>query len=277
MRINTILVPLFIGTVFLSACKSNSVSLQYTNAKGEVPQLGNLVFRFNHSLVKDSMLNAWDSSEYVSFEPAIPGRFRWESPDQLVFSPSRPLNPATTYKVKIRKEILRHSKYDVIKNADKLDFHTPGLTLENSQVIWMQDENNGAIPQVDLFFNYRINPNDLKEKLKVDVDGNKMEYKMLTASADNKISFQLVGIVKKEDKNYDTRVTIEKGLKPEEGSNATSEHLVSNFSIPSPFALTIQNVETSHDGTEGTITGRNDHCDNESTAHRRKLIVFCQF
>src|SRR5678815_5273606 len=111
MRINTLLVPLFIGTIFLSACSRNSVSLEFTNAKGEVPRLGNLVFRFNQSLVKDSMLNAWDSSEYISFEPKIPGRFRWESPDQLVFSPSRPLNPATTYTVKIRKEVLRFSKY----------------------------------------------------------------------------------------------------------------------------------------------------------------------
>jgi uncharacterized protein YfaS (alpha-2-macroglobulin family) len=255
MRIKTILVPLFIGTIFLSACSRKSVSLDFTNAKGEVPQLGNLVFRFNHSLVKDSMLNAWDSAEYVSFEPKIPGRFRWESPDQLVFSPSRTLNPATTYKVRIRKEVLRFSKYDVVKNADKLNFHTPDLTLDNSRVTWMEDENNsGAVPQVDLFFNYRVNPNDLKEKLKVEVEGTNMEYKVLTASADNKISFRLVGMTKKEDKNYDTRIMIEKGLRPEDGSNSISENIVSNLSIPSPFVLTIQDVETNHDGLEGTIT-----------------------
>jgi hypothetical protein len=42
MRIKTFIVPLIAGTIFLSACKKNSVSLSYTNAKGEVPQLGNL-------------------------------------------------------------------------------------------------------------------------------------------------------------------------------------------------------------------------------------------
>ena len=47
MRIKTFLVPLIAGTIFLSACKQNAISLAYTNAKGEVPQLGNLIFRFN--------------------------------------------------------------------------------------------------------------------------------------------------------------------------------------------------------------------------------------
>src|SRR2546423_6210142 len=91
--------------IFLSACNRSIVSLDYTNAKDEVPQLGNLTFRFNKTLVTDSFLNVWDSSEYITFEPGIPGRFRWEHPDELVFSPSRPLAPATSYKARLNKEI----------------------------------------------------------------------------------------------------------------------------------------------------------------------------
>ena len=95
MRIKTLSVttPILVGmvAVFFSACNRDSVKLDYTNAKGEVPQLGNLVFRFSNSLVKDSLLNQWDSTEYISFEPSIKGRFRWESPDELIFSPSTQL------------------------------------------------------------------------------------------------------------------------------------------------------------------------------------------
>jgi alpha-2-macroglobulin len=99
MRIAKLFViPVFIGIIFLYGCNRQAVALDYTNAKEEVPQLGNLVFRFNKPLVKDSMLDRWDSTEYVSFEPKIPGRFRWEHGDELVFSPARPLAPATTYK-----------------------------------------------------------------------------------------------------------------------------------------------------------------------------------
>ena len=78
MRITTLFViPVFTGIIFLCACNRQAVVLDYTNAKDEVPQLGNLVFRFNKPLVNDSLLNQWDSSQYVSFVPAIPGRFRW--------------------------------------------------------------------------------------------------------------------------------------------------------------------------------------------------------
>src|SRR2546423_9090586 len=153
MRIKFLSVPIVIGTIFLSACSRNAVKLDYTNAKGEVPQLGNLVFRFSNSLVKDSMLNAWDSTEYISFEPKIPGRFRWEGPDQLVFSPAVPLSPATTYKVKFKNDLFRYSKYDKVNNADDISFHTPDLSLNNSEVIWMlQDEQTRVpVPQIDLY------------------------------------------------------------------------------------------------------------------------------
>jgi len=248
--------PIAIGIFFLLGCSRNSVKLDYTNAKDEVPQLENLVFRFSHSLIKDSMLNVWDSTEYISFEPSIEGRFRWESPDQLVFSPSRSLSPATTYKAKIRNEVLRYSKYNTIKNADDIKFHTPDLTLDNAQVIWvLQDEQNRiAVPQVDLYFNYRIDPAELKEKLKIEVDGTPAEYTLQTVSVDNKISVRITGLAKMEDKNYEARITIEKGLKPAEGTNATNDALTSTLSVPSPYVLTIQNVESEHDGTEGIVT-----------------------
>src|SRR5215471_19719334 len=121
------------------------------------------------------MLNAWDSTDYISFEPRIPGKFRWEGPDQLVFSPSQPLMPATSYKAEIKNAVLKFSKYNSVNGAEGISFHTPQLTLDNSQVIWMlqNESNTSAIPQLDLQFNYRINPNDLKEKLRIEVDGQK--------------------------------------------------------------------------------------------------------
>ena len=255
MRIKTFLVPLFAGTIFLFSCgKQNAISLDFTNAKGEVPQLGNLVFRFNQSLVEDSMLNAWDSTDYISFEPKIAGKFRWESPDQLVFSPSQPLLPATSYKAKIKNAVLRFSKYNSVTGGDGISFHTPELTLDNSQVIWMLqgESSSSALPQLDLYFNYRINPNDLKEKLKIEVDGQKADYNLITMSPDNKISVRITSL-KMQDKDYETKVTIDKGLKPESGNNSTEEAIVSSLSIPSPYVLTIQGLQAEHDGTEGTV------------------------
>src|SRR4026208_485637 len=249
MRIKPYLViPIAIGiTIFFSACKKNAVQLEYTNAKGEVPQVGNLIFRFNKSLTKDSLLNVWDSADYISFSPKIPGRFRWESPDQLVFSPAAPLQPATTYTAKFSNEVLRYSKYDKVEGADKISFNTPALALENAQVVWtMPDEaTRNVIPQLDLFFNYKIDPAKLKEKLAIQVDGKETSFTQQTVSSDSKISFRLASS-KPEDRNYETKITIDKGLKPEGGSNAIEGSIVENLSVPSPYILAIQNVESEH-------------------------------
>jgi len=254
MRIKPILVLSFIALLFFTACKKNSVNLEFTNAKGEVPQLGNLTFRFSKSLIKDSLLNTWDSTEYISFEPKIPGRFRWESPDQLVFSPAALLSPATTYKAKIKNDLLRHSKYDKVDGAENIVFNTPALTLDNVQVTWtLQDENTrNVIPQLELLFNYPVKPEELKDKLTVNVDGEKTEFTAQTISADSKIIFRLAAF-KPEDRDYEARISISKGLIPVGGHNSIPEPINQNITIPSPYVLTIQNVESEHDGTEGTI------------------------
>ncbi|MGB8192211.1 MAG: MG2 domain-containing protein, partial [Chitinophagaceae bacterium] len=240
--------------VVLLSCNRSYVTLDYTNAKDEVPQLGNLVFRFNKSLVKDSMLNRWDSTEYVSFEPKIPGRFRWESPSELVFSPSRPLQPATTYKAKIKDDVLESSAYGAIKDVDKLSFRTPDLKLENSNITWMMpdEQSKTAVPQIDLYFNYAVKPDALKDKMDLQVEGKKVDYAVISASDNQKVSLRVTGLPV-QDKDYETLIRIGKGLVPEGGSNGTPEDIESKSGIPSPFVLLINDVQSEHDGATGTI------------------------
>ena len=255
MRITKIVAITLAGLViFLSACNRNIVNLEYTNAKEEVPQLGNLVFRFSHPLIKDSLLNRWDSVDYISFEPKIPGRFRWESPNELVFSPSRPLLPATNYKAALRDDILQFSKYARIGKADKISFHTPDLKLENSNVSWVlpDEQSKAAVPQIDLYFNYPVNPTALKEKLELQVEGKSADYAVITASNDSRVSLRLAGF-KAEDKDYETAIRIQKGLRPEGGSNGTGEVIETKSGIPSPYILQINDVQTEHDGSTGKV------------------------
>src|SRR6476620_2403430 len=219
--------------IIITSCNRNYIALDYTNAKGEVPQLGNLVFRFNKSLIADSLLNNWDSIEYVSFETKIPGRFRWEGTDQLVFSPSKPLLPATTYKATIHEDVLRYSKYDKVRDANKVSFHTAPLQLNDAQVTWvLQDESSRvAVPQLMLAFNYPVKPEDVKDKLKIEVEGTKVESAFQSASATNELLLRLNGF-KGEDKDYEAKVFIDKGIKPDGGQDATNEPIQTLLSIP---------------------------------------------
>ncbi|HLY68295.1 MAG TPA: MG2 domain-containing protein [Puia sp.] len=255
MRINLCLsIPIIVGIIFLSSCNRNTVSLEYTNAKDEVAQLGNFRFRFSKPLINDSLLNQWDSTEYISFDPKIPGRFRWEHNDELVFSPSEPLRPAAAFKATLNKSILQYSLYGRISNPDNISFHTPDLKLENANASWVvQDEgSNNAAPQLNLSFNYPVNPNALKEKLQILINGEPANYTMQSLSADNNISIR-VSNMKMQDEDYDTKINIDKGLIPEGGVNGTQTKTETSAIIPSPFVLRINDVSTEHDGVTGTI------------------------
>lgn len=216
--------------------------------------MGNLVFRFNKSLYPDSLLNSWDSSEYISFEPKIRGRFRWNGPDELVFSPSQPLLPATTYKAKLKNDILRFSAYNDVKDGDAIRFYTPPLQLDDAQVMWVlpDEASRTAVPQIALQFNYPVQVDDLKEKLVVTVEGEKKEYAIQNIGVSNNVGIRLKDF-KGEDKNYEAQISIGKGLKPEKGENRTADEIKTVLSIPSPYVLNITNIESEHTGTEGLV------------------------
>ena len=254
MRNLSLLSTTLVVVIFLSSCSRNTVNLEYTNAKEEVPVLGNLVFRFDKSLVNDSLVNIWDTLEYVKFEPRIEGKFRWEHPDELVFSPSKPLPPATSFKATITHEVLQFSQFNSVGKADKISFSTNGLKLENNNVTWVAPSESAttAVPQVDLYFNYPVNPATLKEKLKIEAGGATLPYTFQTLSASDRITLLLTGM-KMEDKDIEAAITIEKGIVPEGGTNPTSKDMDTRIMISSPYNLAINDVVSEHTGTGGTV------------------------
>jgi uncharacterized protein YfaS (alpha-2-macroglobulin family) len=236
------------------ACNRAAVSLEYTNANKEVQQLQNLVFRFNKALVKDSLLNRWDSTEYIHFEPAIKGRFRWESPDQLVFSPEKPLAPATSYTASLTKAILGQSAYKDFTNKEDIRFYTRDLQLENTNLRWqLLDENTRRVtPELELAFNYLLDPAVLKEKLVIRSGGQSIPFSIVTASPDTRILLRLNDI-KAEDKDLDLSITIASGIIPIGGKNPAKDEQSIKTVLASPFVLNINDLETTHDGATGTV------------------------
>jgi uncharacterized protein YfaS (alpha-2-macroglobulin family) len=119
-------------------------------------------------------------------------------------------------------------------------------------VVWIGESSTSAVPQIDLFFNYRVNPEVLKEKMQIEAFGKKMDFSLITISPESKISVRINGL-KAEDKDIDAKIVIEKGIKPDRGNMTTAEPLISGLTIPSPYVLSVQNIESEHDGTEGVV------------------------
>lgn len=240
-------------TVMLIACNRSAISLSYTNAKDEVPQIGNLHFKFNGTLVPDSVMNKWLDEEYVSFTPKIPGKFRWESSDELVFSPEKPLLPSTQYKASLNNAIIKLSEYKSVKSDEDIEFFTPQMKLNKYNFVWVSAGNsNQAVPQIDLEFNYPVNPEALKGSLNVNIDGKKYDYTMQTMNVSDRVSLIVSGL-QVQDKNYNVEVTLGKGLKPENGTLGLEKEVTLKNTIISPYVLAINDVETEHTGTLGIV------------------------
>ncbi len=244
------------GAVFSSSCNRSVALLDDTTARGEVAPLENLSFRFNKPLAPDSLLNQWDSTEYIVFNPRIPGRFRWEQADRLVFSPSAPLPPATSFKGILTDALLQYSEYGRIGKAD-ISFSTPELALEDLNVSWVlaDEQVKKAVPQLDLYFNYPVAPAAIEEKLSLSVGGKPVDFSLQTLGDDSRTTVRLQGI-ELQDKDIEATLKLEKGLVPVGGKNGSSKDIRSACLIPSPFNLLVNDIVAQHDGLSGTVLVR---------------------
>lgn len=249
-----LLAAMFLLLCIASCNNKNKVNLVETTAKDEVPTLGNLSFTFDKNLVADSLLNQWDTTEFIKFEPPIRGRFRWENANELVFSPEADLAPATEYTATITKAVLLYNKKYSLGKCPEAKFHTPYLGLTNSFALWNVSEgsSSNAFPQLDLHFNYRVEPEKLKGQLSITVDDEAKNFNIQTTAAGNNISLTLVD-VKMEDKDKTIKVKIGKGLTPVNGNVATKEDIEVTTVLASPFNVSISNVESNHDGSQGAV------------------------
>lgn len=253
MRNRLFMSLLFGAALLFTACKRHATTLTSTTADGEVPLQGNLVFEFDKALVPDSLLNNWDSTDYVTFEPAIRGRFRWERSDRLVFSPEKGLAPATQYEARVSNEVLRRSRFNEVRKGSGIHFHTPLLQLSDAQVTWVLPDGGGAaLPQIALDFNYPVRPEDLRGKLHLQVDGKDAPWQLVTASAASTALLRLTGF-RSEDRDFEANLQIKPGLLPEGGHTAAPDPMKAQLNIPSPYVLNINNVESEHDGSEGVV------------------------
>lgn len=241
-------------SLFFASCNRDRVKLTGKNFDQEVPTVGNLVFNFDRTLAPDSLLDFWDTSAYITFEPKIEGRFKWTTQTELVFSPYNELPASTSYKATINKKVTQFTKY-TLTGETGMTFHTPFLGMSSTHAFWTVNGDDFEHPmvQLDIQFNYTVDPHEVAKKLKVDADGMVQSFNLITTEPSNIVSLVLLK-VKKEDKDKTIKVTIEKGLKIYRSESETKEDLKQETILISPYKLEINNFEREHDGVEGRIS-----------------------
>ncbi|HHG85554.1 MAG TPA: hypothetical protein ENJ82_12475, partial [Bacteroidetes bacterium] len=167
-----LLIILFSSFLVFSGCQE-SVQLT-TQPSGAISQMQAIPFEFSVDLAPKDQLNKWTESSFVRFTPPLSGKFIWETPRLLKFTPDMPLEPARHYSAVIQKAVLFGKKKRT--DFDTLKFNTQLIEVEGVSATWSEYSSYGmkAPIELTLVFNQEIVVRELKNYLKVYCNGEEV-------------------------------------------------------------------------------------------------------
>ena len=248
---------LFILTSILivSSCNKytpeNAVRCVITNFEDEIENKQNLVFTFNKELLKnDSLVDKWLEDDLIKISPNVPGRCKWTSTRELVFSPLEEFPDATDFKVTISDKVTQHAPVALkLYGENTYEFHTSYLTLIGSHSFWRANNNDQTKIelQTDIKFNIPINPKKAAELLEATVNGDKSDFKVLNTRPSKTLSIVFQN-PKTTDKTAKVKVVLKKV-----GKSMKEEQFTEKSAVSGIQKLVLRDLETVHNGVAGSV------------------------
>ena len=249
------LLLIIICLICFSSCHKytpeNAVRCVMTNFEDEIESNQNLVFTFNKALLKnDSSIDQWLDNDLIKITPNVPGRCKWISNRELVFSPLQEFPVATDFKITLTDRITKDAPKLLKLYGDVVyKCHTSYLTLTSSHSFWRANslDNSKIELQTDIKFNIPVNPKKANDLLEATINGEKAEFKILNSRPSNTLS-----IVFPSPKTINETTKVKVTLK-KIGKSMRAEQFTDKSSVPSIKEIKLQEPETIHNGVAGTI------------------------
>ncbi|ALD21622.1 alpha-2-macroglobulin family protein [Hymenobacter sp. DG25A] len=245
--------PLLVLLALLVAC-SKTGSTSGSDANGEeIDPYQNLVFQFDEDVVGKDQQDRWDTIQYVKFEPAVRGKFKWTSERELIFSPLTPFRPSTTFTAELLAENLPADKRSVSLPENRRKFHTPYLQLNPPQAFWGRSARAAGTAEmrVELPFNYPVRPTDVKPLLRLTQDGQPVAFEVPSAEPGQSISVHLTQQVRT---GSPLTVALAPGLHAVGSDQPTARDYSAEVTVPDPQALEVRSITGNMETAEATIT-----------------------
>jgi len=257
-KLSICLLLLSLVSIAFVACNRSAggamVEIQSKNFENEILRNENLSFTFNTTLVPDSLLMKWDSTAYIQFNPAIPGRFRWTSGNTLVFSPFEEFAPNSQFTGKLTKDLLKHAaKGNQLSPNNSFSFNTPSIGIKSFNAYWKKSSNSDKpILAATVKLMYEVDPKAIAGKLKAQVNGSNRTYTVLNNAPTNEINIEFTEYTV-GDEDVAVALSIEPGLQVLGANQTTKKELNAQSSLQSITMLSINSVEATNDGATGRI------------------------
>lgn len=257
MERNRLLLTAIILFLALTACNTNDVELVEfapADSTGEVGRFAKFEFAFNKDLAPEDKLGTWIDADYVKFEPPIQGKFKWETPSRLVFSPEVPLMPAQDYKATVNTSVLfEDGELDL--EVEPITFHTQYFGAEKIEFFYtgIPNSNYQVTAKLNLHFNYEVDPNTVKDHIEIEREGESVEgFRVVTDGASKIIAIDL-GDQKQVEKDQKYKVKVLPGLASSIKDVAMKEKQEFDFVLPRLTRLAVTSVSSGLEGERGWI------------------------
>lgn len=255
MKLNVRYAILLIGSLLLFACGAkNGLRIVSRSFEDEIELQQNLVFTFDKDVFPDSLLNRWDTLEYISFSPAVKGKFKWNSASELTFSPNEGFMPGASYTGKLTKLLLKYNAKVKGVSDEPVLFHTAPLRVTGQHISWVRGKNeSNVMVQLDLSFNYIVDLAAAANRLKLNSGGRDITVNAVNSGPGKTLSVQFMPVNDK-DENTPLKIMLGKGIPVQGVAYASAQDTTIAAEIPSRYSLTVTGVTAQHTGNEGVIT-----------------------
>ena len=242
------------ASLLFSCQKGNELAVVSKNFSGEVAEQQNLVFNFNRDIYPDSLLQRWDSTEYIVIKPAVKGQFKWNSSSELVFSPIEKFQPGKEYTATLSKHLLDRSKKKYPISDEPILFHTAPLRIENVHISWTRGQSMANIMvQLDLELNYEVDATKALTRIELSSEGRTLTTTSLSSGTGKTLSLQFLPPSEK-DEDVPLQIRLANGIPVAHSDYVSQKDTNIQTVIPSRFNLQVTNIVSQHSGLEGSIT-----------------------
>lgn len=244
-------------SLLLCACSGKkTIKLEETNFHDEISRFQRLEFTFSDDIATDTLINIWDSSNYILFEPHIEGKFKWINSRCLVFSPEEPFKSSTEYTARLTRVIIKGIEKTHRIREEKISFHTPFLKLEKTEAYWSLagDAEDRVSLIVNLGFNYPVDPEQIRTLTKIILNKNETEFRVNSESENKMMELMIINPDIDVTKAIIIEVIVSEGLKCTGSEWVSKEDFRKMIKIPPKDKLMVTQMITGFEKGKGVIT-----------------------
>lgn len=244
---------LFLIVLFIASCTGDRVTILSFTPTEEVEEFTTFQVDFSEDIAPEGKIGEWMEEEYIDFEPAIQGKYKWLSPNTLIFSPETALKPGQSYSAQVNDKVLEG--YEKKGDFEEYSFHTPYFDATRVEFFWTQIPRSEykVTVQANIYFNYPVDPEAISEYLEVEKAGKNIKNFTVVSTEPSEVIAVNFGEVQQTEKDQEFEITIKNGLKSTVTDQGMTDDRSYSVTLDALTRLAITSVSSGTDGNKGWI------------------------